>query len=338
MNRLIKIFILLLFSIFSIQVAAYGESKYRNVQKKFKVKENIPKTYVSQEQIGQQEESDLVIREQSKTYWMGIILNPKKGQDKLKYLEDKLFKIFSDAFFKTENIKLYGEKVFKDKLNKLGVSEKAVILAPDRIMGTSSEINGIIIIVYFQNPEDKHYSIEIKLSDIVGGKFYKLSINELSDIDIDAKIKAMAESLVTKLQMIINENYKSMQVSYDNTAEEYYENGKSYNIQKLYAQAVRELEKAIKIEPKMTKAYSELSLAVFMSTKDRQKQVKVLELGVKNNPNDFDLRLELGKLYATIGEKKKSREQYNYIIIMDKESKTEAGKLADQLIKLLYVE
>ncbi len=328
--------ILFIFIILISHNIVYSESKYRSTKEKKTLDEKIPRNMLVPD-TNSPDELDNKSLELDKIFWMGIVSIPKKGQTPIPSFEDKIFKIITGAFFNMKNIQFYGQDVFIKKMKEAKISEKSIELSPKFILNMPMDINGIIILSYSYDPENKAYFIELKFSYIESGNLYKLFPEQVSESDLNNRMKSMSNTLLTKIQSIMTE-YKVSQTSGSGTAEEYYKKGKSYNIAQLYAPAKKELEKAIKIDPKFVDAYIELAFAEYMGTNDHKKQIEVMEKGIKNNPNSLKLRLEIGKIYATIGDKSKAKENYNYIIIMDKEGKTEYSKEAENLIRTLYFE
>jgi tetratricopeptide (TPR) repeat protein len=70
-------------------------------------------------------------------------------------------------------------------------------------------------------------------------------------------------------------------------------------------EALKELNKAIKIDKKFTPSYSTLS-QIYLQKNDVRTAEKILKIGIKNNPKNIDLIFTLSYLYFNIGNLKDS--------------------------------
>ncbi|MBI5416740.1 hypothetical protein HZA55_02150 [Candidatus Poribacteria bacterium] len=331
------IFIILIFAINFISI--YAESKYRDNKQKIRGEEkfNIYKP-VTNRQNTEQEENISIQNIINKKYLIGVIFHPKNNQRNISSFEDNFFKSLGDTFIKTENVELCGQNAFKKIIENANTSERAIALLPENLLGMSIDVNGILIITYSYDSLNKLYTIETKFVFIDGGNIYKLKPEEVKKEDLDKTLDEFSNSITNKIKTTITNFIQTTKSASNADANDHFEKGKSFNLNKLYSQAIKELELSIQIDPKNPKAHLELSFAIYMSSKDRLRQIDVLKYGVKMNPNNFELHLELGKTYALVGDKVNAKDEYNYIIIMDKNGTSEFHNQAESLLNSLNFE
>lgn len=85
------------------------------------------------------------------------------------------------------------------------------------------------------------------------------------------------------------------------TAEEHYNKGRDYQVQKMYSEAIVEFEEAIRITPNYAEAYDSLGW-LYMNTGEIEKGVAYLQKNIEMNPNYAPAYTSIGLILYNDGK------------------------------------